>query len=297
MKNDLRTLLTDIKAAARIGHEESLWMALDGLLDFPEVSGNPTMPEAFISSVALPIGEALTHPRIQIAVIRSLAKQPDAVLRAIAGASLVFRVFSSDDSSLGDLTSFSLDNRKDVRLTLQLAIAQAAETNPTLLLNLTRTWLRAKPARQQAVALGLLPTLALSDSQEALGLLADLEFLSDPDWRAALSDSLTRLAEKGNEIPALSQMHTWAKETTSSQWVICKALSRSWAAAHAPAALEILKTLVQSLGPDKQITNTLKALSRHGAEEQVKATLAEWQNGEDQDLREAADKFFEITDD
>ena len=49
MKPELRTLITDIKAAARIGHAESLWLALDGLLDLPEVAGNPQMSEAFIT--------------------------------------------------------------------------------------------------------------------------------------------------------------------------------------------------------------------------------------------------------
>ena len=83
MKTDIRTLITDIKAAARIGHAESLWVALDGILDFPEVAGNPQMSEAFIKRAILTIGEALAQPRLSANLIRPLGNEPFAALRAI----------------------------------------------------------------------------------------------------------------------------------------------------------------------------------------------------------------------
>ena len=41
MNSQIREIITDIKGAARIGHAESLWAALEGLLNLPQVSGNP----------------------------------------------------------------------------------------------------------------------------------------------------------------------------------------------------------------------------------------------------------------
>lgn len=63
MKADLQLLLTDIKAAIQIGEAESLWAALDGLLDYPEISGNPMMEEGFIKKVLLPVGGILGSPK------------------------------------------------------------------------------------------------------------------------------------------------------------------------------------------------------------------------------------------
>ena len=62
MNSQIREIITDIKGAARIGHAESLWAALEGLLNLPQVSGNPPMAAAFIEKAVLPIGKALASP-------------------------------------------------------------------------------------------------------------------------------------------------------------------------------------------------------------------------------------------
>ena len=59
MKSEIRSVITDIKAAARIGHVESLEIALEGLFSLPNVAANQAMSEAFIEQAILPIGAIL----------------------------------------------------------------------------------------------------------------------------------------------------------------------------------------------------------------------------------------------
>ena len=292
MKTEILTLLTDLKAAARIGHEESLWAALDGLLDFPEVAGNPPMPDAFLHNVVLPAGKALIHPRLPSSAIQPLAEQPDAVLRGVAAAYFAFTFFEDGRLATGDLTRLAADGRRDVRLALQLALSQAGALQPGLLLEITRTWISTPSPSQQALALGLLPSLAQDFRQECLSMLAGLHFSPDPDWRAALADALGDLAGQGLAEGVLAQMDVWAADNENSRWVLCKALSRSWAAGQSLRALEILKKLAASGGPHKQITGACHALERHGAREQVRQAVSQWQKSGEDKLGAAAKQIL-----
>ena len=50
MRAELREILTDINAAMRIQHPESIIVALDKILDLPEVTGNQVLEDVSISS-------------------------------------------------------------------------------------------------------------------------------------------------------------------------------------------------------------------------------------------------------
>jgi hypothetical protein len=284
MNSDIRTLITDVKAAARIGHAESLWVALDGLLDLPQVSGNPPMDRAFIEKVILPLGEALSNPRLNISVILPLLDEPQAALRACAAAALAYRLLNQDSYSVKQLAKPGKDTRQDVRLALRLALAQAGEDHPEKLAPLTAAWLDAPSPRLQAVAVALLPL----QPDRAITALAGLDNPSDPEVRAALVDTFTKLAQTGQAAQVLKLLADWAKNRENNVWVICKTLSGSWAASSAGEALEILPRLLPKADNPKQIINTLQALSRHGANAEVLDTLNAWQGIGDAPLQELA---------
>jgi hypothetical protein len=284
MKSDINTLLTDIKAAARIGHAESLWVALDALLDHPEVAGNPQMSEAFINQVILPVGEALTHPRLSANLLRPLGNEPYAAMRAITAAAFAHRFFLNEDVRENDLKNLGKDPRKDVRSSLQLALVQAGKDDPEKLFPLIEAWLGERSPRLQAISLRLLPT----QPDQAIELLRDFLIGSDPEIRAAAVDTLTELAQQDKPEEVLEQLAQWAKNTNDLVWVIGKTLSSSWAARYPDQALNILNTTGQKVGPHKQIHNTLQALTRHGAGDRVNAKLTEWLDGNDQNLKAIA---------
>jgi hypothetical protein len=288
MNADIRTLITDIKAAARIGHAESLWVALDGLLDLPQVSGNPPMEAAFIEKAILPIGEALSSPRLNIAAIQSLLDEPQAALRACAAAALAFRLLRQDQFSLKQLAKPGKDTRQDVRLALRLALAQAVAGRPEKLAPLIDAWLAAPSPRHQAVAIALLPLVP----DDAFDRLYSMDNPSDPEVRAALVDALTTLALNSQAEAALSLMADWAANRENNVWVICKTLSGSWAAQYASKALEILPILLPKADNPKQIINALQALHRHGANREVLATLENWKKAGEDLLAEIADQVL-----
>jgi hypothetical protein len=284
MNPEIRSLLTDIKAAARIGHTESLWLALDGLLDLPQVAGNPQMNAAFLAQAVLPIGEALAHPRLQSHTIRHLGDEPQAALRAICAAALAMRHFSKGDVKIKDLKKLGQDPRQDVRQALSLALKQAGNSQPEQLWEFANAWLEEPSPRLQTAALSLLPDFGA----RALERLAEFDPNSDPEVRAALAETLTALAQTGETEKVLQQLNTWAAQGERHLWVITKTLSSSWSAGHASRALDVLECLGQTSGKHKQIRNAIKALERHGAQEEVQAKLNQWLTGKDENLKEIA---------
>lgn len=292
MRTKIHSLLTDIKAAARIGHAESLWAALDGLFDLPEVAGNPPMSEVFLTQAILPIGEALSHPRLKVATLRPLVNQPYAAIRAIAAVSLVRRFFGQGKVTLKDLKSLGKDPRRDVRAALAMAFVLAGEGDPQLLGKAVESWISSDSPRLRSVALHLIPTMAERDTPKVLKILGGFDASSDPEERAALVKNLVKLAQEGLADEVLKLLGKWAEEPETNLWVVSKTLSRSWAATHAGSSLEILTRLAAHLGPKKQITQTLQALLRHGADEDIQETLRSWRNSKDTNLRAAAEKVL-----
>ena len=137
MKTNLRTILRDIQAAARIGHIESLWAALEGLNALPQVAGNHPMDETFLNQVILPVGEAVAGARVNAAGLRPLSSHPNASLRAIAAAALMEQYLKGiNGASLKDLTTLTQDPRQDVRLAISLAAARGSELTPEKLVEL-----------------------------------------------------------------------------------------------------------------------------------------------------------------
>jgi hypothetical protein len=285
MNAQIRTLITDIKAAARIGHAESLWVALDGLLELPQISGNPPMNEAFIEKVILPIGEALANPRLNLVLIRPLLDEPQAALRACAAAALAYRFFTQDKITTKEISKPGKDSRQDVRRALRAALAEAGQDQPEVLNPLIDEWLTSPSPRLQAIAVALLPNLP----RQALDALAKFDPPSDPEVRASLVEALTKLAQAGQAEGVLDLLADWSRNQDNNIWTICKTLAGSWAAQVPQQALEILFVLQPKADNPKQLINTLQALYRHGAEQQVISTLKTWQETGDTPLRELAD--------
>jgi len=270
MKPELRTLITDIKAAARIGHAESMWLALDGLLDLPEVAGNPQMSEAFIMQAVLPIGEVLSRSRLNLSLLRPLINEPTAALRAIAAAAFAQRFLTQGDAKEKDLKTLGQDPRKDVRQALTLALASQDQVET--LQPLVDSWLKARSPRLKAAAIQLLTRLP----DNAFEVLKDLQIDSDPEVRSAVVDTLTALAQEASAVHVLDLLEHWVNAQENNIWVITKTLSGSWAAANAERALAILGKLKAHAGLHKHISSALKALQRHGAVEQVETALSQW---------------------
>ena len=256
MNSELRELLTDLKAAARIGHVEALNTALDAVAQWEPVAANQNMEARFIEQDVLPLGAALDAPLVQDEWLGELAEATLAALRAMSAVALAHRYASGNQIVDNHLLTLSKDERDDVRQTLVIAL-QRSEGDT---LSLARDWLEAASPRTRAVGLRLLSNV---EAETALPLLDEAHQEEDPDVRRALVDTLLETASSGHGEEVMQLLAKWAEEELPNVWVITKTLSGSWVVAHIEEAEAILDKLTEDGSDAKRVESARKALARH----------------------------------
>lgn len=288
MRSDTRTLLRNIQAAARIGHAESLWAALENLLDLPQVAGNHPMDELFLNKVILPVGEAIGRSRIKVAALRPLVTHPYAAYRAAAGIALLEQyLLGINGTALKDLNALVQDPRQDVQQAIRLAVLRASNADPEKLDHLYRTWQQSPSPRVQSLAYQILPNLPDAIIIEKIQALETDAIPSQPEVKKTLASTLAALGAGSQAEQVLGILSAWAAQTEPDFRVIAASLSKPWAAEYAVQSLQILTRLASQTGPQKRIRKALQSLYRHGADAQVLAALEEWRNADGPNLQAA----------
>ncbi len=278
-------MLRDIQAAARIGHTESLWAALDRLLDLPHVAGNHPMTETFINQLILPVGEAVARARVNHAMLRPLITHPYAAFRAVAGVALLEQYLGGlNGTTLKDLNAMVQDPRSDVREALRLALLRAQNADPEKLKELYSAWQKDPSSRVQSLAYQILPNLPQEMLLEQLAALELGETDRQAEVKKTLASTLSTLGATGHADQVLTVLGIWAGQDDPDVGIIAPCLSSPWAADHPEQALEILTRLTSRTGPKKRIRKTLESLYRHGADTEVLATMERWRASENLNL-------------
>jgi len=291
MKPDLHTILRDLKAAARIGHIESVWAALEGILAYPQISGNHFLDESFIKQVILPVGQTLAQPLMNPVALRPLIAHSHAGVRAIAGAALAEGFLKGvNGKGLRELTALAQDPRQDVRDAVLLACALPASQAPKKQIEIYQSWLTHSSPRLQGLALQLLPYLPEDAILQQIDQLKDFVPPKEPGARRSLAEAIAILGRGTHGPEILSILSGWAEDPEQFDWVITRSLSRSWAAAYPQQSLAILTRLAAAEGGRKKIISALKALQRHGAKDEVQAVLQAWFSSSQPKLQSAARK-------
>ncbi|KAA3644904.1 MAG: hypothetical protein DWQ07_16000 [Chloroflexi bacterium] len=260
MNSEIREILTDLKAAARIGHADSLNAALDLVAQLDPVASNQSFEDGFIEQVLLPLGSALNAPLVPDAWLGELVSAPLAALRAMAAVALTQRYRAGNQQVEKELSDLSKDERADVRQCLVTALRQTEGDNSEHLFCLAQKWLQAASARTRACGLGLLSESGFS---EALPLLETAHTDEDPDVRRALVDALLEMAARGHGQDIMQMLTAWTEETSPNVWVITKTLAGSWAVDHLASAEAILDKLAADENNAKRVESGRKALARH----------------------------------
>jgi hypothetical protein len=261
MNVELREILTNLKAAVRIGHPETIELALYALRSLPQVASNRPLKPSFLNETVLPLSRVLaTAPRLP-----DLSSDRLAAIRALGAGALAFRFLEGKRASPADLLIPARDPRPEVRMALRQALTLAGSPYPSKLLTLTESWLNDPSPRVRQLALELVPSLAAEHGERLLDAIQSLHREEHPQVRAALVDALTALAEAGLAEPILGRLAAWAGEPSPNFWVVARVLSTSWAAEHLQQAENILSTLERQTGPNRQIANARRALERHCA--------------------------------
>ena len=264
MAIDVNQLLRDIKAAVMINRSEAVNLAMDGLLLLPDVISNERINSNFIARVVNPLGEILSAlPPVQL---RQLAVHELAVGRAIGAIALTYRFVRNNEAITSDLTKLASDSREEVRTAIGKSLANQTEDAPERILELGKQWIQKPSPRIRTTALIFLPKLTPYFEEQIKNLLFPLGKDTDRHVRVELAAALGQIARTTSPESVLELLSAWSKDQDPNIWVICRALSESWAAQCPEEVEPILKEIRTKTQETRQITNTVKALRRHGLE-------------------------------
>lgn len=275
-KAQLRELTADLKAAVVIGQQEAVSVALDGLRQLPDIAGNHPIGEAFLEQAILPLGHILSGGRIPASRLVDYLRDPLTGIRAVASAALGLRFCSQGDVQEGDLRRAGSDTREEVRVALAKALIEGTPFSPEQVLLLGSAWARPHKGgaswpvvelRLCTTALAFLTAFAQSQPEALLVVCLLLHRDGELQVRAGVADLLLALAESGHSRAVLERLSGWAQEQQPNEWLICRALSGSWASRELEMAEEILKSLEKQVGTSSQVSNARKALERHAREQ------------------------------
>jgi len=269
MKSEIRELIADFKAAVRIGHPESLQVAIDGYRVLPEVTGNGMINLAFIRQAVLPLGEVLAYPRLDLKHIGTLLDDPLTGVRALGAVASGVRFLAMQGVKVDALRRPGGDQRAEVRVALGEALVKHAQENPQHLLALVSDWLEPGVSAAPSVRMRLSALIALrgliSDyGNDVIPLLATYPTESDRETRAAHIETLVFAAESGRETAVYELLATWGAEQEPDTWMIAKTLTSAWAARNPVETEAILHVLEARVGEDRVIERAKRALARHG---------------------------------
>ena len=293
MNSHIRAIITDLKAAVRIGHPESIQAALDGLRALPEVSSNQALHEDFVSKAIVPMGIILSTPQLPFAIITSLESDALAAIRAVAAAAYAVRYVVDESTAVEDLARWSNEPRAEVRAAFRLGILHSVDQRPERALSLVSFCLASDSPRLQQLGLQIVAGFPEEHCAEVIPMLSSLNSELDPDINTDLVNAMNALANNRYAEGILSTLSDWIQANKYSAWVVTRTLSSSWAAEEPQAALGILRQLALQNGAHKQIVNALRALTRHGVGEIVQNELTRWRDDGDENLRAIADKINE----
>jgi len=123
-------------------------------------------------------------------------------------------------------------------------------------------WLYSPKVR--ATALGFVPALVADSRHHTYSWLQPLGRDPHEGVRAALAHALKTLADTGHTEIVLKLLAYWASAPHPNVWLIARSISGSWAASYPQEVGPILMQLQSKTKKNKEISNALKALQRHG---------------------------------
>ena len=294
MKKNTRTLVRDIKAAAQIGHIESIWMAMDTLAQVPEVKGNHPLSDSFIIQVILPTAQALSSKRVSKSALIPLLNHEKAAIRAAASSALALSYLKNFNGiSLKDLQTLEKEPRKEVREATILACQQAAVDYPEKTNELVNAWLAKTSPRLQSIAIRLLSDLPKTQAVDMLEQIGRSELPKDPEVRASLAKTIDQLAHAGEGDEAIRILQLWSQHLDSSYWVVTRCLAKNWAVESPTEAMQILTRLAEEKGAKKKIRNALQTFWHNGASDVVQETIETWRTSDNPNLHEAGEDAHE----
>ncbi len=257
------SLLTDLRAAARLGHPAALEAALEAIASHPEIASNGALSTRLQTDFLRPAARTLAGSGIPAALLTDLRDAPLAGLRALGAAALALRHLEGHAPPKA-LRPSGRDPRPDVRRALGQTLAEAGAAAPEKILSLGRTWLRRGSPRLRHTALLALRGAVPARGAEIIPLLQELPAQLEAESGEALAALLISLAQNGQAEAVLDFVAERAAAEPPDLWLAGRVLSGKWAAARAGRISALLETLEARHGESRHLSNIRRALRRHG---------------------------------
>lgn len=218
MKSTIREFLTDIKAASRIGHPESIDSAMDGLAAFKEVTGNQVLDEAFIHQLVIPTAQILARSSVTSRNLLELSEDQNAAIRAIYAGALGFRASDDPEITPQSLRKLGNDKRFDVRFSLSIALKESGAEE---IIPLAREWVTSDSVRLQETGINAIPVAEDMDIISTLEILSKVKSTSDYKIRKALAEKFIEIANNTTHGPQVKELlDEWSREPEPNTWLI-----------------------------------------------------------------------------
>jgi len=256
---DFQTILGDLRAAARLGTEEALDLALEPLGEWEDFRANRRLPASAVRERLVPLGVVLAAPTVPLGYLRGLAEEPLAGARAIAAAALLRRYLAGEKNALAPLRRLAADRREEVRVAMLAALPPKGEMPAERLLAFLRALLSAKRFAPEAAALTafvLLPSLAESAPKEACALAKTVARDERPTIGKALGDALRECATTGAAKEVLALLKNLAAQNALPVETAARALRGGWHPPLIQERLALLKALETKTGGTRALRRT-----------------------------------------
>ncbi len=288
MRTEIKEILTDINAAMRIQHPESILIALDKILDLPEVTGNQVLENISISNIVLPIGNKLSEKNISEEIYGILTEAEFAVFRAIAAVIAARKFVENEDINVIEV--FALDRRRDVRSALTIAISEISTQIPIRIVGLIKKWVLSSQEFLIITAIKLMPSGIEFGADQLFELIDKLSNTDDPELKSAIFETLVNIANQGIGNHVIELLDGWEFEAGEKDWIALKTLSASWAIQYEDKAMNIIERIASSNVDERKIIKTIAALERNGAEN-IEAYLNNWKNSSNNKLHNIVEAY------
>ncbi len=256
---DFQTILGDLRAAARLGTEEALDLALEPLGEWEDFRANRRLPAPAVRERLVPLGIALAAPTVPLGYVRGLAEEPLAGARAIAAAALLRRYLAGEKNALAPLRRLAADRRQEVRVALLAALQPTGALPAERLHAFLRPLLSAKrpvPEAAALTAIAFLPHLAESAPQEACALTETVARDERPTIRKALGDALRECATAAAAKEVLALLKNLAAQNDLPAEMAARALRGSWHPPLIHERLALLEALEAKTGGTRALRRT-----------------------------------------
>lgn len=263
MKNALKELSRDLRAALAINHTTAIEAVLETMLHIPQISGNHKLEDYFVLDHLVPFGEMIARSTFPLEYLLDMLESKTMVFRVIGATALLIRWESGVHVPGDALQKVATDHRPEVRAVIAHYLRAFTADHAPAVLDLLQTWSKVDSTHLQLTVARTLPTVYPADAETVTNIFYQLSLLDDFELNRELAEGLNEIARQGHGKDVIERLLEWSIPESPNTWLICKVISTPWAAQYADQAEKTIQNLEGSRGKSDLTDFTYKKIQSH----------------------------------